>query len=201
MSPLSSDLPFSQTPLGETRDDDGVKRFLCTGDGDTQGSAIALQFHCVADCARALLLICNWTGSLRGMGGLEPSPPSLITLQTPMTSSNSQTHLLRPSGVQSRDPRLPAQRPDAMKGRGNKTNTNKQTHTSYRNMEPRFENRFRMPPTTTQDLQQREEVREKEGGQRRRKKGRRKKGRVKAKRGKEGEEEDMKGGAGEMAQG
>lgn len=177
MSPLSSDLPFGQTPLGEARDDDGVKRFLCTGDGDTQGSAIALQFHCVADCARALLLICKWTGSLRGRGGLEPSPPSLITLQTPMTSSNSQTHLLRPSGVQPRDPGLPAQRPDAMKGRGNKTNTNKQTHTSCRNMEPRFENRFLMPPTATQGLQQREEGKEEERkseGKKRRKRERRK---------------------------
>lgn len=40
--PLSPDLPFCQTPLGEARDNDGVKGFLCTGDGDAQGSAIAL---------------------------------------------------------------------------------------------------------------------------------------------------------------
>lgn len=50
-------LPFSQAMLCEARDDDGVKRFFGAGDGDAQGSTIALQLHRVADRACALLLI------------------------------------------------------------------------------------------------------------------------------------------------
>lgn len=102
VSPMSPDLPFSQTPLGEARDNDGVERFLCTRDGDAQRSAIALQFHCVADCARAFLLICKWTRSPR-VRGWAAALPSLSTLQTPMASSVPQTHLLRLSGVQPGD--------------------------------------------------------------------------------------------------
>lgn len=50
-------LPFSQATLCEARDDDRVKRFFGAGDGDAQGSTIALQLHRVADRACALLLI------------------------------------------------------------------------------------------------------------------------------------------------
>lgn len=54
---LPQSLPFSQATFCEARDDDGVKRLFGAGDGDAQGSTIALQLHCVADCPCALLLI------------------------------------------------------------------------------------------------------------------------------------------------
>lgn len=54
---LPQSLPFSQATLCEARDDDGVKRLFGAGDGDAQGSTVALQLHCVADRACALLLI------------------------------------------------------------------------------------------------------------------------------------------------
>lgn len=51
--------PLRQATLGQTGDDDGVKRLLSTRDGDAQGTAIALKLHGVDDGARVLLLICN----------------------------------------------------------------------------------------------------------------------------------------------
>ena len=50
-------VPLGQPPLGERGDDDGVKRLLGAGDGDSQRTAVPLQLHRVDDAAGHFLFV------------------------------------------------------------------------------------------------------------------------------------------------